>query len=313
MTTQSFPDLSVPTLYRSNSTPETSGFSFQHVANPCPWPADDFSSWNSETSRFLEAIDGVGLFSGPDTPLNFLSGPLEKQGSQTGLIGGTTSLNQWTSGGFQKGPPKTSVAGESGHGEISVNSRLCCDECGTPFEKKAALALHAKHTKHAAYICKCGKRCSRLDVLERHIRTFQPTTTHPCPYCNKFRGSKAFTRRDHLLQHWRGHHNIELISDSDKSNSAMGTRPRLRKSLSCPHEDCPYSFSQNSQAQHPFQEINPAFRTQSELTKHLREVHSESPFECTEPYCSRNGGRGFFRKGDLLRHQKEHHPVSTGL
>jgi uncharacterized Zn-finger protein len=92
----------------------------------------------------------------------------------------------------------------------------------------------------------------------------------------------------------------------------MSVPPRIRKSLSCPHEDCPYFRSQDSLVQHPFQDTDPAFRTQSQLTKHLREVHSESPFECTEPYCSRTGGRRFFRKADLLRHQKEHHSLSGG-
>ncbi|TVY73544.1 Zinc finger protein [Lachnellula suecica] len=192
------------------------------------------------------------------------------------------------------------------HGQSSDDMGTHCNECDAQFDKKSALKIHAKHTKHAPHLCKCGKRFARLDILDRHIHTFQPITTHPCPYCNKFRGSKAFPRRDHLLQHLRQRHNIETISDTDEFPSFHHTG----RDLSCHHEDCPYFRTLSHPGRNPFQERGGVFRNQSELRKHLREVHSESPFECTEPYCSRKGSRGFFRKGDLLRHKKEHHSIA---
>jgi hypothetical protein len=49
------------------------------------------------------------------------------------------------------------------------------------------------------------------------------------------------------------------------------------------------------------------FQTRGELTKHLREVHDESPFPCQEKICSRVGGKGFFREKGLLKHVEDHH------
>jgi len=317
MNAYSFTHFGGPASYpSSNRTPDLDS-SFPDFTSSSPWSLDGSFKWTSGIPSLFGVIDGDGFCPDPSASLNQFkfcdqsTAQYSTQDSPPDLSRGTTSLSLRASGDFEKDTPKT-LAGNSFHGQIHGISTICCNECGTAFEKKSALALHAKHTKHAAYICKCGEKCSRLDVLKRHIKTFQPTTTHPCPYCNKFRDSKAFTRRDHLLQHWRGYHNIEPISDSDEFQSTMRTRPRMRKELSCPHEDCPYFCSQDPQNQRPFQENDPAFRTRSELTRHLREVHNESPFECTEPYCSRNGGRGFFREGDLLRHQKEHHSMSAG-
>jgi hypothetical protein len=46
---------------------------------------------------------------------------------------------------------------------------------------------------------------------------------------------------------------------------------------------------------------------QKDLTKHLREVHDESLNPCDFPGCGRVGKKGFFRKRDLLKHQKDYH------
>lgn len=199
------------------------------------------------------------------------------------------------------------------HGPISSELGIRCDECGAVFYKRSLLLSHAKQAQHAPHICQCGKKCSRLDVLERHIQSFEPKTTHPCPFCNKFRGEKAFARRDHLLQHLRCRHNIEPVSDSDESQLPMQTRQRTPREFSCPHEDCPYFRSQDSRSHKSLQVRSRAFRSRSELTRHLREVHSESPYGCKEPYCSRTGGRGFFRQADLLRHKKDHHPIRDAV
>jgi len=148
------------------------------------------------------------------------------------------------------------------------------------------------------------------DVLHRHIQTFQPAKFYPCPHCKRHRGSRAFVRRDHLTQHLRGYHNIEAGNESDEDQSQQSPS-RKRKTFQCPHEPCSYSGGTFPplDIQRP-NGTSRAFQTRGELTKHLREVHDESLFPCKEIGCSRIGGKGFFRKKDLLNHAKDHHSTS---
>lgn len=62
--------------------------------------------------------------------------------------------------------------------------------------------------------------------------------------------------------------------------------------------------------QSPRMAMSRTFQTRGELTRHLREVHDESPFPCQERGCPRIGGKGFFREKDLLRHVEDHHTSS---
>lgn len=57
-----------------------------------------------------------------------------------------------------------------------------------------------------------------------------------------------------------------------------------------------------------FPQANWAFQKVSDLTAHIKKVHSESPFPCQVWGCSRVGGKGYFRERDLIKHQKKDHP-----
>jgi hypothetical protein len=53
---------------------------------------------------------------------------------------------------------------------------------------------------------------------------------------------------------------------------------------------------------------NHAFKKASEWTKHMKEVHDESPFPCTVTGCNRVRGKGYFRERDLVKHVVKAHP-----
>ena len=88
-----------------------------------------------------------------------------------------------------------------------------CSECHTNFGTNLALKNHAKATNHAAHKCTCQATFSRIDCLNRHIHDFSTAKGgggFPCRYCTKYVGDKAFLRKDHLAQHLRGYHKIEI-------------------------------------------------------------------------------------------------------
>jgi hypothetical protein len=184
------------------------------------------------------------------------------------------------------------------HGSCYDDLSPSCQACGLAFLTKAAVNQHAKQTQHSPYRCHCGKTFSRIDVLSRHVQTFQSSSRFPCPHCEKFAGIKGFARRDHLIQHLRVYHRIQVHLEGTVKSPTEYTVRRMH--LSCPHQDC---------LSHPDTTLpgSQIFESQSELTKHMRAVHNECLFPCTETGCSRVGGKGFFRKRDLLEHQRTHH------
>jgi hypothetical protein len=204
--------------------------------------------------------------------------------------------------------PGASLDTTSSHGSISTGSDKRCNECDTEFPTKTALYLHSKESDHSPHVCLCGKGFSRLDVLERHVQSSRsPDISFPCPHCKKYRGTRAFRRRDHLTQHLKGYHHVEPSTDSEDSSpswvsehSMPPARRKREKSFRCPHEGCDANSGAVGQS-------GIIFHTQSQLTQHMRESHDESLFPCQEARCPRVGGRGFFRKRDLIKHAKEHH------
>lgn len=208
--------------------------------------------------------------------------------------------------------PLSNLLAQPNGGEISTNVHgihqtgqgIYCQQCDSQFSTRALLECHAKETQHSPYRCRCGTTFSRLDVLHRHIQTFQPEVSYPCPHCKKHRGPRAFVRLDHLTQHLRGYHNMESEDESEVAHSQQSPRKR-KATFSCPHETCSHSSGMASLPDEPA--MHRTFLTRGEFTKHLREVHDESLFPCVEIGCCRIGGRGFFRKKDLLNHVKEHH------
>jgi hypothetical protein len=190
------------------------------------------------------------------------------------------------------------------HYQIKSHGENVCNECSLHFPHNSALNNHAKQTQHAPFACICGVTFSRVDVINRHLEKHNPKAFYPCPHCSKFSGMKAFTRRDHLTQHLRGYHNIEVSSDTDDPQSSSSQKT----ALSCPHEDCSYHHDVAPSSSST--NLRRYFRTRRDFTKHLREMHDESLYPCDAPGCGRVGGRGFFRERDLSKHQKDHHEDS---
>lgn len=164
-----------------------------------------------------------------------------------------------------------------------------CNQCQEQLPNRSRLDSHATGHKHKAYGCLCGESFSRFDVLKRHIDRFNPAELHHCPYCTNVR---TFPRADHLTQHFRSFHNMNIPDRHGGSHSRSSMRGK-DKHLTCPHKDCKY----HSQA---------AFNTRREFTYHMRDVHDEARFPCQVYGCLRKGGRGFFRESDFKRHKEEH-------
>jgi hypothetical protein len=193
----------------------------------------------------------------------------------------------------------------SGHGRALTSTLNDCVECEETFPTKANLLRHAKETQHQPYGCECGSLFSRLDVLNRHLESFSnEDPKYPCTYCKLHRGSNGFRRLDHLKQHIRNYHHLEM--DDERT----GAESRLKYTFPvCSHYGCPqYRDMAFLQLPRKSQAENKPFNSQSAYTKHMRDEHNECTFPCDVPGCSRIGRRGYFREKDLLNHRRQEHP-----
>lgn len=180
------------------------------------------------------------------------------------------------------------------HMRVTHSEFRACNQCKTAFSSIAALGKHASETGHASFSCPeegCGKACSRFDVFERHQVTHRlDVTRFPCQHCRRHRGVNGFKRKDHLTQHLRNYHHIGVDDVSGNSRS-------------CPHGDCPEWKPAGTQGdQH-------AFQKGSDYIAHMRKVHKESEFPCTEPGCDRTGPKGYFRMRDFQKHKLKAHGI----
>jgi hypothetical protein len=193
----------------------------------------------------------------------------------------------------------------SGHGRLSTSTPNDCIECDETLCSKADLLRHAKETQHQPYGCECGALFSRLDVLNRHLESFSTDDPkHPCKFCKLHRGPNGFRRLDHLMQHIRNYHHLELEDEAAMAES------RLKYVFPvCSHPDCPqYRDETFKRLPRKTQAENKPFSSQSAYTKHMREEHNECPFPCDISGCCRTGRRGYFREKDLLKHRRQAHP-----
>lgn len=189
-----------------------------------------------------------------------------------------------------------------GHLQVQPLVPNSCHECKECFRSIAELYRHARAKQHSPYACKCGETFSRLDVLRRHLDRFRPETPrYPCLRCKRHRGDEGFTRKEHLRQHLRGYHHIEMeVHPSSLHRSNCQT---------CPDPNCPqYRGPEFLRLRRGEQEKQKPFASQAEYTKHMRDVHDDSPFPCDVLDCLKVGGRGYFREKDLLKHRKDQHP-----
>jgi hypothetical protein len=191
----------------------------------------------------------------------------------------------------------------SGHSLIETGTPFECVQCKKSLTSKTNLLRHAKEEQHQPYACECGSQFSRLDVLHRHLEKYSKRPPqHPCQYCNRHRGPKAFRRADHLKQHLRNYHHLEV---EDEARISIDFPV-------CPHSDCPKYRGAEFQLLPRRSKIpNQPFTTKSEYSKHMRDEHNECTFPCDVQGCSRVGRRGYFREKDLLKHRKKQHPEAA--
>ena len=189
-----------------------------------------------------------------------------------------------------------SPANHDDHERVKPAVPSACMECGQSFRTQWQLDQHCNHEAHAGFMCKCGKGYTRLDVLGRHLKAYQPDLRkYTCSLCNSHSGGKSFTRKDHLTQHIRGYHHI-------------GNHDDVRLYL-CAHSDClQYREPNFCDLTKEIQLQNRPFANLKEFVQHMRTVHNEAPYPCDVSGCLRAGGKGYYSRMGLIKHRKREHP-----
>ncbi|PMD27996.1 hypothetical protein NA56DRAFT_153501 [Hyaloscypha hepaticicola] len=171
------------------------------------------------------------------------------------------------------------------------NEQYRCAQCNSGFKSHNGLDQHGGETMHAAYRClypECGSECTRIADLKRHQLTHRSILQrHACPHCRKYRGDNGFKRMDHLRQHIRNYHHIDVDAQDVNADGSTGH--------SCPFEGCNKTGSN-------------AFQTEKLLKVHLKKEHP-SPFQCSYPGCDRVGTKGWFRERDMTTKNGSRRPL----
>ena len=92
---------------------------------------------------------------------------------------------------------------------------------------------------------------------------------------HRYRGTRGFKRKDHLVQHMRNYHRME---DYTPINGV------------CRERGCHFRYI-----------------TLGSLTEHMLEVHHSLTYVCREANCDRVGMNGFENDKDLKSHVKSDH------
>ena len=192
-----------------------------------------------------------------------------------------------------------SLTNQDEHGRVGSACPSKCMECFESFHTDVSLNIHGMMQSHTAFMCKCGKGYTRSDVLNRHLKSYQPAhRKFKCPHCKSSSGGKSFKRKDHLTQHIRGYHSI-------------GTQIQQREYLDylCPHSDCLlYREPDFCDLPYQTQRENKPFASVKDYKQHMRTVHDEASYPCDVRGCLRVRGKGYMRRTDLIKHRKREHP-----
>ncbi|KAI1497000.1 hypothetical protein F5X99DRAFT_398461 [Biscogniauxia marginata] len=197
----------------------------------------------------------------------------------------------------------------SGHHRVNGHPTLfACAECNESFKSQEELQLHGHTRQHSPFACSCGAKYVRIDVFDRHIKSLSKDgPRYPCSFCRRYRGKHGFRRRDHLVQHLRGYHKLdeeEIEKACPKERSSA-----FRQILTCPYQGCESyreeSFCTLSQEEQVAQR---PFNKQADYSKHMKEVHKETPFPCTVAGCDRVRAKGYMRENDFMKHLADKHP-----
>jgi hypothetical protein len=120
-----------------------------------------------------------------------------------------------------------------------------------------------------------------------HKKSVRGEQRYPCPInlCSRNEGENGFGRKDHLIQHLRTFHSL----------SQEDLVPGF-----CPHNDCFCAKGPRNKKR--------VLSTCREYSRHLKNSHEESLFNCPIPDCRRKGANGYSGRANWLRHVKRRHP-----
>ncbi|KAI1480809.1 hypothetical protein F4774DRAFT_377211 [Daldinia eschscholtzii] len=104
---------------------------------------------------------------------------------------------------------------------------------------------------------------------------------YPCGYCQRHQGAKGFHRLDHLVQHLKGFHKIDVEDKLPKQGT--GGIPTTAASVAA--GSAATDAGNGSQVSLP----------------------QVPPFPCTVIGCIKGGANGYVRETDLLEHQNMMH------
>ena len=204
----------------------------------------------------------------------------------------------------------------SEHASLPTASRGRCDECRCIFVSQAELLRHCKAENHKCSQCICGESFSRPETLKRHVAAFiKKSGTRPdftCSLCHRS-GGRAFSRRDHLIQHLQVYHRGDprafrtlegLIGRPDNYRYWDGDL------YLCPrgcNEDCDEAWITSW----GLGDSKP-FNGQQHFDLHMRHMHEELPYACSYSGCSVSGAttNGFKTKSALEKHMSKEHRLA---
>lgn len=194
------------------------------------------------------------------------------------------------------------------HRQVIGDVPFACLECKEAFHTQTQLQAHANTHQHSPFACVCSKTFARVDVLNRHIDSFsKDIPKFPCSYCKGHRGKDGFRRKDHLVQHLRGYHKFD--SEEIRKECPEVNLRYLPDVFVCPLHGCESHPDEDFRSLDSWQQVEQApFKTRAEYSKHMREVHDETPFPCIVFRCDRVGAKGYLRAKDLKKHISGKHP-----
>ncbi|KAI1087464.1 hypothetical protein F5B19DRAFT_497336 [Rostrohypoxylon terebratum] len=140
---------------------------------------------------------------------------------------------------------------------------------------------HARDSSFSLHVCICGVKFSRLDALNRHIKSkSNGIPMYPCHGCDRHQGMNGFHRRDHLVQHQKS------CSKRNIEKELHGQRAGFTPAAVAPGPSVLLSGDAISSDQLP-------------------------TIACPIPGCNRYGMDGFLRLRDLNDHQRWEHSTTT--